>query len=229
MRLYAEMACARPANVGPRLASLICSASTFRRLFNSQAAQQSRLEEEGSASVNKLATALRYPAVSAPLALQSGGAALSSTCFGGQCTGSTSRVNMGAIEQCPKGSVRCGRQQGWQCAVLMAWTGRHNSNSACTHSQTSLEFDNLTVTRKFPMWLVSTAASRSKLAMRQCNRNCRRCRRRKTKGRRQCRHPWQAPGTAATFRVRRARDFLPYVQKIDVCYRRPQQKWLSLP
>ena len=94
----------------------------------------------------------------------------------------------------------------------MAWTGRHNSNSACTHSQTSLEFDNLTVTRKFPMWLVSTAASRSKLAMRQCSRHCRRCRRRKTKGRRQCRHPWQAPGTA-TFRAGRARDFLPYVQK----------------
>jgi len=45
----------------------------------------------------------------------------------------------------------------------MAWTGRHNSNSACAHSQTSLEFDNLTVTRKFPMWLVSTAASRSKV------------------------------------------------------------------
>ena len=107
MRLYAEMACARPANVGPRLATLICSASTFRRPFNSQAAQQSRLEEEGSASVNKLATALRYPAVSAPLALQSGGAALSSTSFGGQCTGSTSRVDMGAVEQCPKGSVRC--------------------------------------------------------------------------------------------------------------------------
>ena len=180
MRLYAEMACARPANVGPGLATLICSASTFRRPFNSQAAQQSRLEEEGSASVNKLATALRYPAVSAPLALQSGGAALSSTLLWRAMHRIDKSSKHGRGRAMPKWKCPLRCQQGWQCAVLMAWTGRHNSNSACAHSQTSLEFDNLTVTRKFPMWLVSTAASRSKLAMRQCNRNCQRCRRRKT-------------------------------------------------
>ena len=170
MRLYAEMACARPANVGPSFASQICSTSTIRRLFNSQAAQQSRLEEEGRSSVNKLATACGTRPSQRALALQIGALLFPPFCFGGQCTGSTSRVNMGTIEQCPKGSIRCGRRQGRHCAVLMAWIGRHNSNAARTHSQTSREFNYLTVTARFPMWPVSTPAARSKLAVRQCNR-----------------------------------------------------------
>ena len=174
------MACARPANVGPGLATLICSASTFRRPFNNQAAQQSRLEEEGSASVNKLATRLAVPGrLSAARPAERRRCSFLHLLWRAmhRIDKSSKRGRGRAMPKwkCP---LRC--QQGWQCAVLMAWTGRHNSNSACAHSQTSLEFDNLTVTRKFPMWLVSTAASRSKLAMRQCNRNCQRCRRRKT-------------------------------------------------
>ena len=135
MRLYAEMACARPANVGPGLATLICSASTFRRPFNSQAAQQSRLEEEGSASVNKLATRLAVPGrLSAARPAERRRCSFLHLLWRAMHRiDKSSKHGRGRAMPKWKCPLRC--QQGWQCAVLMAWTGRHNSNSACAHSQ----------------------------------------------------------------------------------------------
>jgi hypothetical protein len=129
------------------------------------------------------------------------------------------RGNMDTIEQCPKGSVRCWRRQGWQGAVLMAWTCASQLQRGSHTHPNFIGFNNLTVTRKFLMWPGIDGGLPIKVGNRQCHRNCRRCRRQKTKGRRLCRHPRRAPGTAVTFRGRRAREFLPDAQKIDVCYR----------
>jgi hypothetical protein len=125
--------------------------------------------------------------------------------------------------KCP---LRC--QQGWQCAVLMAWTGRHNSNSACAHSQTGVrqsdcyaQVSNVAgIDGGLPI-KVGNEAVPSQLPALPATKNRKVGANAGILGKRQ--------GLQRPFECGVARSFLPSVQKIDVCYRRPQQKWRSLP